>query len=220
MNKIINICNTNNSKEYIVLDKKEVHFGSFNREVYMEFFDKLGQKASEAYKVTANKTGKIAKEAKLKMKMGELKSEINNIYEDIGKIVYEKHIREDEYDISKEVEEKCIKIDILNDEIESHLKNCLELKDKKQCPNCYTKIEKCAKFCQECGTKQENEIEETEKAKDVENVNKEDSNNNQDKYKEKSNLEKTVEIEADVEPDNNETVEYFKVEDDIQVTDE
>ena len=27
----------------------------------MEFFDKLGKKASEAYKVTADKTGKIAK---------------------------------------------------------------------------------------------------------------------------------------------------------------
>ena len=30
----------------------------------MDFFDKLGKKASEAYKVTADKTGKIAKEAK------------------------------------------------------------------------------------------------------------------------------------------------------------
>ena len=28
----------------------------------MEFFDKIGKKASEAYKVTADKTGKIAKE--------------------------------------------------------------------------------------------------------------------------------------------------------------
>ena len=30
----------------------------------MEFFDKLGKKASEAYKITADKTGKIAKETK------------------------------------------------------------------------------------------------------------------------------------------------------------
>ena len=27
----------------------------------MEFFDKLGKKASEAYKITADKTGKLAK---------------------------------------------------------------------------------------------------------------------------------------------------------------
>ena len=37
----------------------------------MEFFDKLGKKASEAYKVTADKTSKIAKETKLKFKIGE-----------------------------------------------------------------------------------------------------------------------------------------------------
>ena len=45
----------------------------------MDFFDKLGKKASEAYKVTADKTGKLAKEAKLRMKMNELKSQINDI---------------------------------------------------------------------------------------------------------------------------------------------
>ena len=54
----------------------------------MEFFDKLGKKASEAYKMTADKTGKIAKETKLKLKMNELKSEIKEIYEEIGKKVY------------------------------------------------------------------------------------------------------------------------------------
>ena len=34
----------------------------------MEFFDKLGKKASEAYKITADKTGKLAKETKIKFK--------------------------------------------------------------------------------------------------------------------------------------------------------
>ena len=57
----------------------------------MEFFDKLGKKASEAYKMTADKTGKIAKETKMKFKIGELRSQINDIYEEIGKKVYEKH---------------------------------------------------------------------------------------------------------------------------------
>ena len=76
----------------------------------MDFFNKLGKKASEAYKVTADKTGKLAKEAKLRMKMGELKSEINDIYEEIGKAVYENHVREEKNDITKELEEKCTKI--------------------------------------------------------------------------------------------------------------
>ena len=48
----------------------------------MGFFDNLGKKASAAYDATAEKTGKIAKEAKLKMKINENKSDINDIYKD------------------------------------------------------------------------------------------------------------------------------------------
>ena len=108
----------------------------------MDFFDKLGKKASEAYKMTADKTGKFAKETKLKLKMNELKSQISDLYEEIGKKVYEKHIREEEYDIKDDLEELCTKIDVISDEIETMLQECLDLKDKKQCPKCYAKIEK------------------------------------------------------------------------------
>lgn len=186
----------------------------------MKFFDKLGEKASEAYKVTADKTGKLAKEAKLRMKMGELKSEINEIYKDIGKVIYENHVREDKQDVNNELEEKCTKIDCLSDEIESILKECLELKDKKQCPKCFAEIEKDVKFCPECGTKQE-EIEQTAKEVEVldnKNKNREEDKNreenkNNDKCEEKSNLEKIVQVESDVDENHDETVEYLKVED-------
>ena len=60
----------------------------------MEFFDKLGKKASEAYKITADKTGKIAKETKLKFRIGELKNKIDEQYKEIGKKVYEKQVRD------------------------------------------------------------------------------------------------------------------------------
>lgn len=164
----------------------------------MEFFDKLGKKASEAYKVTADKTGKLAKEAKLRMKMGELKSEINDIYEEIGKKIYENHVKEEKEDISSLIEDKCTKIDCLSDEIESILKECLKLKDKRQCPNCYAEIEKDVKFCPKCGTKQEEQQEEP--AKEVEIV------------EEKSNLEKTVQVESDVDENHDETVEHIEKE--------
>lgn len=183
----------------------------------MEFFDKLGKKASEAYKVTADKTGKLAKEAKLRMKMGELKSEINDIYEEIGKIVYENHVKEEKEDISSELEEQCTKIDCLSDEIDSILKQCLELKDRRQCPNCYAEIEKDVKFCPKCGTKQE-EIKE-EPAKEVEIVdesNKENDTSDENKKQneeEKSNLEKTVSVESDVDENHDETVEHLEIED-------
>ena len=193
----------------------------------MEFFDKLGKKATEAYKVTADKTGKIAKETKLKFKIGELKSQINDIYEEIGKKVYEKHVREEEISIKKDLEEQCTKIDVLSDEIDSLLKECLELKDKKQCPKCYKEIEKEAKFCPHCGKKQTNsqpskvEVLETlenievdpdnkkEKEIVIENLEEEIENDKKGKNKKdskneqsKDNLEKTVEIESDVNTKN------------------
>ncbi len=196
----------------------------------MDFFDKLGQKASEAYKVTADKTGKLAKEAKLKMKMNELKSQINDIYIEIGKEVYEHHIREKDYDIKNDLEEHCTKIDVISDEIESMQKECLELKDKKQCKNCYTKIEINVKFCPNCGAKQDEE----ELAKEVEVIKNQNSNNedndrtednnsqinqnNENKSyndeKQKTNLEKTVEVESDVDLKDDETVEHVEVETD------
>ena len=106
----------------------------------MEFFDKLGKKASEAYKVTADKTGKIAREAKLKMKMADLKSQANDIYEEIGKKIYEKHVKEETVDIKKDLEEECTKLDVISDEIDSILKECIDLKDKKGCKNCYKEL--------------------------------------------------------------------------------
>ncbi len=149
----------------------------------MDFFDKLGKKASEAYKLTADKTGKIAKEAKLRMKISDLKSQINDIYEEIGKKVYENHVREEKEDLNKSLEEECIRIDVLSDEIEDKLKQCLDLKDKKQCPNCYKEIDKNMKFCPECGAKQEDEEVEVKEVEilDVENDNRDTKTENEDK---------------------------------------
>ena len=190
----------------------------------MDFLNKLGKKASDAYKVTADKTGKVAREAKLRLKIGDLKSQINDVYKEIGEVVYQKHIREEEYDISKEIEEKCTKIDVMSDEIDSYLKECLELRDKRQCPNCFVEIEKDAKFCPNCGQKLEHEP-----AKDVEVIEKPNSEekevnesvepSNQEETEEsdednKTNLEKTVQVESDVDENHDETVEHIETEDD------
>ncbi len=185
----------------------------------MEFFDKLGKKASEAYKMTADKTGKLAKETKLKLKIGELKTQINEVYEEIGKRVYENHIRENDENAEQEIEEKCVKIDVLSDEIDSLLKECLELKDKKQCQKCYTEIEKEAKFCKHCGAKQEEPkkepeilevevvetVEVSEPQKNADKNNEENGFENKDEKDVKNNLEETVAVESDVEIDRENT---------------
>ena len=168
----------------------------------MEFFDKLGKKASNAYKMTADKTGKIAKETKLKLKINELKTKVNDIYEDIGKKVYEKHIREEDISIEKDIEEYCTKIDVLSDEIDNLLKQCLELKDKKQCPNCYKEIAIEDNFCSNCGAKQTQEQpREAQILEDLENSEIDEDNKMEEKIV-KENLQNDLE--------NNNKQEYNK----------
>ena len=137
----------------------------------MDFFNKLGNMASETYKYTADKTNKLAKEAKTKMKMNEYKSEIEDIYEQIGEIVYQKHVREEDINIKEDLQEYCRKIDELSEKVKECRMDILNLKDKKQCEACYSEIEKDAKFCPKCGNEQpENfvEVKEAEFVKDEE----------------------------------------------------
>ena len=120
----------------------------------MEFFDKLTKKASETYKGAAEKTSKLAKEAKLKLKINENKSKINDLYEEIGRKVYQKHTDTGDVCIKKDLEEECAKIDILSAEIEKYHKEILELSDLKKCIKCNEPMDKNAKFCPKCGEEQ------------------------------------------------------------------
>ena len=122
----------------------------------MDFFDKLGKQASKTYQYTAKKTSKLAKEAKLKMQMNEHKSQIEDLYTQIGKKLYEHHVNDKTLDIDIDaiLEEYCIQIDELCDRIEDERKELLTLKDKKQCPNCFCEIELDCNYCPNCGNEQ------------------------------------------------------------------
>lgn len=115
----------------------------------MGFFNEIGKKTSEA-------TSKITKETKLKLKINDNKNKIENIYEEIGKKVYEKHVREENISIKEELQEECSKIDALSKEIEVARKEILCLNNKRQCPKCYAEIEKEASYCSKCGQKLQN----------------------------------------------------------------
>ena len=123
----------------------------------MGFFSDLGRKTSET-------TGKIARETKLKMKMNENKGKITDIYEEIGKKVYEKHVREENIDIKAVLEEECKKLDELSKEIEEARIEILKLNQKKLCSKCSAEIENGALFCPKCGEKQEQEPTKKEEA--------------------------------------------------------
>ena len=117
----------------------------------MGFFSDLGRKTSET-------TGKIARETKLN------KGKITDIYEEIGKKVYEKHVREENIDIKADLEEECKKLDELSKEIEEARIEILKLNQKKLCSKCSAEIENGALFCPKCGEKQEQEPTKKEEA--------------------------------------------------------
>lgn len=120
----------------------------------MNFLDKLTQISSQTYKYTTEKTSKIAKIAKLKSLMNEDKQKIDDLYNEIGKEVYENHVREEKIDIVSKIEEVCKEIDAYADEIELTRKELLRLKDLKQCKKCSYEMELDFKFCPSCGAEQ------------------------------------------------------------------
>ncbi len=121
----------------------------------MGFFDDLSKKASETYKNTTEKTSKLTREMKLKSSINENKAKIEKIYAEIGKKVYEKHLREENIDIKADLIEECSKLDAYAKEIEDMRTEMLALKDLRICKGCATEIPVNAKFCPKCGTVQD-----------------------------------------------------------------
>ena len=116
----------------------------------MGIFNSIGARATEA-------TKKIKTETKLKFKISENKNKILDIYEEIGKKVYEKHIREEDINIKEDLKEEYEALDRLSKEIENARSEILQLYQKKQCYNCYAEIESSSKFCPECEKRQTDE---------------------------------------------------------------
>jgi len=135
----------------------------------MEIFEKIGDAASKTYKFTAEKTSKIAKETKMKMQINEHKSDIKDIYIEIGEAVFEKYAKDEELDL-KGLQQKCEEIQVLSDKIVKCKDEILKLKEKKQCKNCYEEIEMSANYCPSCGFEQETideKIKEDEEAIEI-----------------------------------------------------
>lgn len=113
----------------------------------MGFFNDIGKKTSET-------TNKIAKQTKLTIKMNENKGKIKNLYEEIGKKVYETHVEKGKIAFSGELLEQCKTIDELANEIHEAKSEILTLNQKKLCNKCNQEIEISAQFCPKCGEKQ------------------------------------------------------------------
>lgn len=152
----------------------------------MDFFNKLGKKASETYQVTKEKTVKFSEEVKLKMKLNETKAEIENLYKEIGENVYTQYKTNTE-EMSEEIKDKCEKVSNKFDEISKIESDILKLRKVKKCIECKEEIEENADFCPKCGKPQpkeekinveENVSDEEMKDADVTEINNAADNDN------------------------------------------
>ncbi len=150
----------------------------------MDFFNKLGKKASETYQATKEKASNISDELKLRGKISEQKEKMEKLYKEIGETVYTEI--KDGKDVSRDaIVEKCEEISKAKDEISKLEAEILAVKKIKKCSNCGTELDIKAEFCSKCGKEQPKiekvEIKEepvqAENAEVVEVSNVEESNN-------------------------------------------
>ncbi len=118
----------------------------------MDFFDKLSKKASETYKVTAEKTTKIAKETKLKLEISNYKSNMEDIYKIVGKKIYQKYAAQEEMQL-EDIQDELNKLDTISEKIDIANKEIMSLKDKIKCQNCNYEMSEEYEYCPKCGTK-------------------------------------------------------------------
>ncbi len=103
---------------------------------------------AKAVKKTKETSENMVEVAKLKYKLAELNSDIDDKFKNIGKFVY--NAAEDE-DITEQLKELCIEIAELSQKRDDMQDSVNELTNKKQCPKCEARFEKEFGFCPQCG---------------------------------------------------------------------
>lgn len=160
----------------------------------MDFFNKLGKKASQTYQATKEKATNISDELKLRGKISEQKDKIEKLFKEIGETVYNEV--KDEKDVSREtIVEKCDEISKAKDEISKLESEILAVKKMKKCTNCGTELDIKAEFCSKCGKEQpkvekveiKTEPVQAENAEVVEVSDIEENNQNQENHEENNN---------------------------------
>ena len=79
------------------------------------FIDSIKTGVAQAAEFTVQKTTELSETAKLKLKETKLAGEINDIYREIGKLIYRQY--KDQSDETQDIAARCLEIDGKNDEL-------------------------------------------------------------------------------------------------------
>ena len=138
----------------------------------MEFMKKInqiskvvGKTATETYNTVADKSGKAIEDAKLKLAIAEKEDEIEAIYKEMGKTVYDSYKAGE--DVGKAFTKDSKSIDKKLAEIDDMNKKILYNKSLRVCDKCKEVISLESTYCPTCGAKQKAIKIKTEKKEEV-----------------------------------------------------
>ena len=139
----------------------------------MEFMKKVteiskivGKTATDTYNTVADKSGKFIADTKLKISISDKEADIEKIFEDIGRTVYDSYKKGEE--VGPAFTKECKKVDKINKEIAEMNKSILYNKGLRTCEKCGEVIPLEATFCGNCGQKQKAVKIKTEAKKETE----------------------------------------------------
>jgi DNA replicative helicase MCM subunit Mcm2 (Cdc46/Mcm family) len=119
----------------------------------MAFFENLGKKVGEAAQAAAKKSSELVETTKLNASIGSETDKIQKLYNQIGKLVYEKYAETGEAD--ENIAAACAEIAEHELNIKELRKKIAEIKGVKQCAGCGAEMERNQVFCSKCGARNE-----------------------------------------------------------------
>ena len=160
---------------YIVEDKFLESLSGGKESVMGDFFEKFKVGANKAKdeavklgKQVADKAENVAGQTKLRFAINDTEGKIKDFYSEIGKRIYNSYTKGEWVD--DEIEEKCKKIDSLNEELAALKEKLGELRESVKCPECGEYNDKENIFCSKCGASMEKEDFAETASDDEENV--------------------------------------------------
>lgn len=129
-----------------------------------EFFEDLGKFITETAGNVGKKTEEVMQVQKLKNQIRSLERGNQSDLMDLGKIIYERFLKEEGVD--GELEVICEEIRKRRRIISAFEKKLSDMRGVKECENCHELIEKDMKFCPHCGSEMKQE-ERTQECEDI-----------------------------------------------------
>lgn len=115
----------------------------------MAFFEKFGEKLTNAGKDVAKKTKELADVTKLNMQINSEEDNIKNKYTEIGKLYYKLFSESPDENFAQlcsSIAESANKINSFKEQIQA-------IKGVKKCSSCGAEMDESAQFCSVCGNK-------------------------------------------------------------------